>query len=372
MSDKPSQRASAGASGSSCSISASFLGLKAELERSKASLLSSSHSAPKRKTSASTTDGHSQKRHSSSLLHTVSSSKDKSKTKSKTKVVAAAVSASGGSGGGGESKSKGRDRGKDRATSEWASTPSAQLDTIRQNLERKARIYDQLQAGKYAGVSSKTLEEGSIDWERKLAQQPQHEREISPVADAVASCSKEEDPEVEYVDEFGRTRTARLSDVPRHLLPREYGGDKQEEEGEEDNAIYGAATSFPVYNPAPRLRSNSSSAATATRGTHFDPDFETRHRGAAFYRFATNEPERQSQMRQLAQLRQQTIANRTATAQTPKDESALKQRLVARSILVQQERLRVLGHDRVEERRKWIERQRLEALLPKVVHKAVD
>lgn len=44
---------------------------------------------------------------------------------------------------------------------------------------------------------------------------------------------QQRDPILEYEDEFGRIRTARKSDIPRHLLPREH----REIEVEEDDVI---------------------------------------------------------------------------------------------------------------------------------------
>lgn len=39
----------------------------------------------------------------------------------------------------------------------------------------------------------------------------------------------QDDPIIEYEDEFGRLRTSRRSEVPRHLLPK-----PQDEEGVDD------------------------------------------------------------------------------------------------------------------------------------------
>ena len=54
--------------------------------------------------------------------------------------------------------------------------------------------------------------------------------EPSPVSHLTHLVLEQEDPVIEYEDEFGRQRTARRSEVPRHLLPR----DPDEEPPEED------------------------------------------------------------------------------------------------------------------------------------------
>ncbi|CCF52637.1 hypothetical protein NDA11_006484 [Ustilago hordei] len=284
------------------SVSASFLELKADLERTKASSTSSPNptsSSTKRKALAFDREKRSKKASSSSQLKDTSSASRRpryydtvhEKQRSDRK----------------NSKSKEKE-GKTEDVP-W----STQLDGIKANLERKARIYDQLSAGKYAGISTEALKEASIDWDRKLADpQPQHYRSPSPPnSQTLAGCREEEDPEIEYVDEFGRTRKSRLSEVPRDLLPAEYGGDKEEEEEEGDIAIYGPATSFPVYDPGVHRRHREEKKREREKeGVHFDADFEKRHYGAAFYRFSKHEGERQRQMADLGRLRDETRERR--------------------------------------------------------------
>lgn len=79
---------------------------------------------------------------------------------------------------------------------------------------------------------------------------------------------------VEYEDEFGRIRTG------------------------EDEAVYGPATSFPVY----------------TRPAVPMPD--VRPRGAAFYRFSHDQETRQIQQAALSELRKETLQERSKSVCT--------------------------------------------------------
>ncbi|GAC97636.1 hypothetical protein PHSY_005222 [Pseudozyma hubeiensis SY62] len=278
-----SSRASAG---SSSSISSSFLGLKAELERSKATSSSLASSSSKRK--PDDLDRPSRRKLSSAFLAPPSSDKDKR--------LKAATDHS--------SSSK-----RSSSSSSSSNEPStSQLERIKHNLERKARIYSQLESGKFGGFTSAELKEGSIDWDRKRSQPP-----IRALTPSPPLIEDRDERQVEYVDEFGRTRRSKLSEVPRELLPKEYGGDLEEEdEGqEEDNAIYGPSTSFPVYNPEVHRRERYAKEEEARGKRHFDPDFDRRHRGAAFYRFSDKEDERKVQLDQLAELRNETRRNRS-------------------------------------------------------------
>lgn len=180
-----------------------------------------------------------------------------------------------------------------------SSSPSAkQLALIRSNLERKARIYDRLSAGNYAEISKEEMKEGSIDWDAKRLQP------CAPEPDTV-----EAEEQVEYVDEFGRTRLAPISEVPREFLPTRYGGDKEEEEGGEDNAVYGRQESFPVYDPSVHRREKERQGEKE-REQHMAAKFETRHRGPAFYKFSSDHAQRDREMKELQQLRDETISHR--------------------------------------------------------------
>lgn len=280
VNEQPPRRRDAEQSISDASMNASFLGLKAELERSKASSSSSS----KRKTSSTNLDKPSKKLSSTFLS-------DPSRPKKKKAATGVRYFHP-------DPKSKGKSRERDQE-----STP-AQLEAIKKNLERKARIYDQLSAGKYAGLSSEALREGSIDWSRKLAEPRPRSRSRS--ASPQPSLGGNEEI-VEYVDEFGRTRSAPLSEVPRELLPSKYGGDREDEDEGEDNAIYGPATSFPIYDPALHPRERRKEGEGRER---YNAELESRHRGAAYYKFSKDERERERQMRELKGLREETKVER--------------------------------------------------------------
>lgn len=105
-------------------------------------------------------------------------------------------------------------------TSSWASTPSANLDAVRANLERKAKIYDALRAGKEAGVSEAKYAEGCIDWERKAEEESASSDEEDDEAQEAETglIDGEDDTIVLYEDEFGRSRPMMRSQVPREWL----------------------------------------------------------------------------------------------------------------------------------------------------------
>ncbi|KAG0328511.1 hypothetical protein BG000_000464 [Podila horticola] len=88
-----------------------------------------------------------------------------------------------------------------------------------------------------------------------------------------------DDPWVDYVDEFGRTRVVRQSEIPKP--PRE-----------------------PEYRENP---GQNRSDYVREGGRHYDDTQERRARGAGFYAFSQNEEERQRQMKELLEIRSETV-----------------------------------------------------------------
>jgi len=89
------------------------------------------------------------------------------------------------------------------------------------------------------------------------------------------------------------------------------------------NAQYGPATSFPIYRPpSPVLEARGEALKDTT--THFDADFETRDRGAAFYRFSTDEQTRKEEMERMKLETEETERKRKEKSGLDKSEEEEK------------------------------------------------
>lgn len=301
-SSKWSTKARSHVGSSSAATSSSFFGLKAELERARSETSNNIESAK-----------HSQKRKGKTDAQDASLTYwDK---RVKTKPLPTYRSESTRKSVNGLDLQRNGSSVKKRGKRDDEAPTKAQLEAIRRNMERKANIYAQLEAGKYAGIDDDQLAESSIDWQRKALEAPPNAyRSATRHSPTPPPAHSFEDagPEVEYLDEFGRTRTAVLSEVPREFLSTIPGYHQEEEERSiAGNEVYGPATHFPVYTPTlPRV---TKSHATSS---HFDSEAEKRHLGAAFYKFSREEGTRSQQMDQLEQLRQQTLLARASS--TPK------------------------------------------------------
>ncbi|CAG8588502.1 5534_t:CDS:2 [Paraglomus brasilianum] len=185
------------------------------------------------------------------------------------------------------------------------------LEASRKAMERKAKLYDKLRKH---GIEDDTLaEEVLVDFDSKP-------RDDSSDADEGAEKKDDQsvnDPWVEYVDEFGRTRVVRKSELPEDL-PSQSGFSNSSSEDEEDSRI----------DEEQRRWEQAALSELKSGPTHYYDTREIRTRGVGFYRFSRDEAERQTQMQALKEMRQETEGKR-ALRQTIKQKrkSLLDERL---------------------------------------------
>lgn len=182
------------------------------------------------------------------------------------------------------------------------------LERSRVSLEQKASAYERYARGDCTPRTSDAAG-GLIDWDMR-----DYDREPETVED--------DDELVDILDEFGRARTVRRTEAP----PLD----------EEDNAIYGPSTQFPVYT-----RTNARTERSPSPPVHFDADAEPRARGAAFFKFSRDEQERQSQQEQLRALHDETRANRNAYDIPPDAPPRSAVRRAARQALIDRRRAEI-------------------------------
>ncbi|TFK40309.1 hypothetical protein BDQ12DRAFT_602657 [Crucibulum laeve] len=189
------------------------------------------------------------------------------------------------------------------------------LESARAALERKAKIYDKLRKGKSGGLNDKQYDALLVDFDSKPIPEF-YESDSDDVDESLevpkGPQDKEDDPIVEYEDEFGRMRTAHKSEVPRHLLPRS----DEEADEDEDIIIRNPVNHFPVYEPsAERIAEIAKAHAEENNplNMHYDASQEVRAKGAGFYQFSGDEETRQAQMEELKAARGETERTRHET-----------------------------------------------------------
>ncbi|KAH0585415.1 hypothetical protein H2248_008655 [Termitomyces sp. 'cryptogamus'] len=179
------------------------------------------------------------------------------------------------------------------------------LESARAALERKAKIYDKLQKGKTGGLNDRQYDALLVDFDSKPSS-GQYESDSDDVDESVevARPNEEDDPMVEYEDEFGRIRTVRRSEVPR-----DFASAVNEPDEDEDIIIRNPVNHFPIYEPsAERVAEITAKFAEENNplNNHYDASRENRAKGAAFYQFSGDEETRRKQMEELKAAREET------------------------------------------------------------------
>ncbi|KAJ7637716.1 hypothetical protein DFH06DRAFT_1002281 [Mycena polygramma] len=185
------------------------------------------------------------------------------------------------------------------------------LESARAALERKAKIYDKLKKGQTGGLNDKQYESLLVDFDSKPMSDhfDSDSDDVDESVEVARPSTADDDPIVEYEDEFGRMRTARRSEVPRDLVRKE----EPEHDEDEDLIIRNPVGHFPVYQPsADRVAQIEKEQAEANHplGVHYDAAAEVRARGAGFYQFSKDEEMRKAQMDELKSARDETERTR--------------------------------------------------------------
>ncbi|KAI0303813.1 hypothetical protein B0F90DRAFT_1709234 [Multifurca ochricompacta] len=183
------------------------------------------------------------------------------------------------------------------------------VESTRAALERKAKIYEKLKKGQSGGLSDMQYDALLVDFDSKPDDPYESGSDDVDESLTVPVPDDDDDPVIEYQDEFGRMRSARRSEVPRHLLPR------QERIGDDDDGvvIQNPVNFFPVYEPSSdRVAAITAAAAEENNplNLHYDASQEVRAKGAGFYQFSADEEKRKSQMEELRRARQETEKTR--------------------------------------------------------------
>ncbi|TCD63748.1 hypothetical protein EIP91_004999 [Steccherinum ochraceum] len=186
------------------------------------------------------------------------------------------------------------------------------LEAAQAILERKAAIYDKLSKGKSGGLSDKQYQTLLVDFDSKPSGEWESDSDdVDESLNVPKAPHDDNDPVIEYEDEFGRQRTARRSEVPRHLLPPD--PNDVPEEDIDPYVIHNPVNYFPVYEPsAERVEAIRAEYAEENNplDLHYDASQEVRAKGAGFYQFSGDEETRKRQMDELRKARDETEQTR--------------------------------------------------------------
>ncbi|SGZ01513.1 BQ5605_C033g11150 [Microbotryum silenes-dioicae] len=227
---------------------------------------------------------------------------------------------------------------KDQIIYETDLDQTGRINTVRSNLEQKAKLYERIKKGKDLGVDHHKVSQLLVDFEAKDEQtdsegeqDSSEEQEDSDQAQAgedprVGSSHpqlsesinssfaspRSQNPMVEYLDEFGRSHRVPRSDVPAGTaLPSTVPS----QVSPADQVYYGDQQHFPVYEPDPEKLAAIARENQRSRGAlvdRYDPTKEKRTRGAGFIALGMDDNTRRKRMESLKEIRREGVQAREA------------------------------------------------------------
>jgi hypothetical protein len=213
----------------------------------------------------------------------------------------------------------------------------------KRKMEEKARLYAAMKRGDVEDVDEKY----GVDFDRKWA-----EAEAAGKLDEDTSSGEDDGPDseeetVEYVDEFGRTRTGTRTQAVRE--ERRKNGAAMADDDRftarprmPDRIIRGDTIQSAAFNPDENISEQMASlaakrdkAATPPPDEHFDGRKEVRTKGVGFFQFSGDTEKRKKQMDALEKERTETETHRADAIKRKEDR---KRELAARKKAISEKR----------------------------------
>lgn len=213
---------------------------------------------------------------------------------------------------------------KDEDASHWKRT--------QRRMEEKARLYNALKRGDVEDIDDRY----GVDFDRKWADAQASKDDAGNASSSSDEGDSADEEEVEYVDEFGRTRKGSRAEALREERRKR----TQENDAPDrftarpeapEQIIYGDTVQTNAFNPDETIAQAMADLAakrdkelTPPPELHFDGRQEARTRGTGFMYFDKDEEERREQMARLEKERAETERVR----QERKDKLDERKRLV--------------------------------------------
>lgn len=195
---------------------------------------------------------------------------------------------------------------KDEDASHWKRT--------QRRMEEKARLYNALKRGDVEDIDDRY----GVDFDRKWADAQASKERAGNASSSSSDNDDADDEEVEYIDEFGRTRKGTRAEALREeRRKRTLANDAPDRFTARPEApeqiIYGDTVQTNAFNPdetiaqaMAELAAKRDKELTPPPELHFDGRQEARTRGTGFMYFDKDEEERREQMARLERERAET------------------------------------------------------------------
>ena len=190
-------------------------------------------------------------------------------------------------------------------------------------MEEKARLYAAMKRGDVEDLDEKY----TVDFDKKWADSHAEGEEDDSDDDEAPTSDNEVEEMVEYVDEFGRTRTGTRSDLARiqrqQRSKAELASDRfTARPSAPSNIIHGDTIQHQAFDPdagvaaqIEELARKRDKSLTPPPEEHFDGSKEVRSKGTGFFQFSGDMEERSRQMQELNSERAETERKRSERQQ---------------------------------------------------------
>ncbi|GAM87970.1 hypothetical protein ANO11243_059990 [Dothideomycetidae sp. 11243] len=181
----------------------------------------------------------------------------------------------------------------------------------KRKLEEKARLYAAMKRGDVEDDEGRHM----VDFDRKWAEKQEKDEDHTWDNESSEGSEPEDQEQVEWTDEFGRTRTGTKTDMLRAQRGLKIAEelDARTRPAAPTNIIYGDAVQSAAFNPErdiaermQELAAKRDRSLTPPPDTHFDSSKEVRHKGVGFMQLSLDAEERRKQMEGLEKDRQET------------------------------------------------------------------
>ncbi|KAI9102591.1 hypothetical protein DFS34DRAFT_609749 [Phlyctochytrium arcticum] len=179
-------------------------------------------------------------------------------------------------------------------------------------LQRKAKLYDQLRKESDLGKDREDPD-SLVDFLQKSLEDKEKGNTTPEVRDVLGDDEDNDDPWMEAIDEFGRTRIIRKSQASELGLKfTKAGGGSVSEDTSDGPSLLSDDMRMEMEREEweRRMREEES------KGTHFNSRSEIRTMGVGFYQFSQDEQQRKRQMDELKNIRDETLEKQIRTSKT--------------------------------------------------------
>ncbi|KAI7457331.1 hypothetical protein KC351_g18724, partial [Hortaea werneckii] len=205
------------------------------------------------------------------------------------------------------------------------STKSDALDSntwarSKRKMEEKARLYAAMKRGDVEDVDEKYAVDFDKKWTDRRPDEEDSEQDSSSSSSDLDNQPQDKEEEVEYIDEFGRTRTgtrtaASRAEVAKNAQTSAYLNRDRftARPSAPSSLIHGDTIQHQAFSPdepiaaqMQNLASKRDTSLTPPPETHFDSAREIRTKGTGFFQFSGEAGERKRQMEGLEGERRET------------------------------------------------------------------